>query len=246
MRRGRVGAAVVGAVAVLALPGCELTDDGENLVNGKQQFVNRCASCHTLARANATGVSGPNLDESWQQAGRDGLKRSTYEGVVHQQILYPARSAQIDPATGRQGAQMPPKLVTGEDAEDVAAYVALVAARPGEDTGRLGEIGLEQSREVARARDGRVSIPSDPSGATRYTVGAAEAPAGPLTLESENPSSVPHNIAVQGTGVDQRGPVVQNGGVSRVEVELRPGEYTFYCSVPGHREGGMEGTLTVE
>ena len=77
MRRGRVGAAVVAAVAVLALPGCELTDDGENLVNGKQQFVNRCASCHALARANATGVTGPNHDESLQQADRDGLKRSS-------------------------------------------------------------------------------------------------------------------------------------------------------------------------
>jgi uncharacterized cupredoxin-like copper-binding protein len=46
--------------------------------------------------------------------------------------------------------------------------------------------------------------------------------------------------------VNEEGPVVNNGGVSEIEVDVQPGEYTFYCSVPGHREGGMEGTLTVE
>ena len=39
---------------------------------------------------------------------------------------------------------------------------------------------------------------------------------------------------------------VKNGGVSKVNVALKAGEYTFYCSVPGHREGGMEGKLTVK
>ena len=46
--------------------------------------------------------------------------------------------------------------------------------------------------------------------------------------------------------MDEVGPEVAGGGVSEIEVDLQPGEYTFYCSVPGHREGGMEGTLTVE
>jgi uncharacterized cupredoxin-like copper-binding protein len=246
MRGGRVGAVVVAAVAVLVLPGCELTDDGENLVNGKTQFVAKCSSCHTLARADAKGVVGPNLDQAWQRADQDGLQRSTYEGVVHRQILQPARSAQVDPATGRQAGQMPANLVTGEDAEDVAAYVALVAARGGKDTGRLATVGPQQSEEVAQAEGGTLAIPADPSGALLYAFGAAEAPAGPLTLESENDSGVDHNIAIQGTGVDEQGPVVKNGGVSRVEVDLDAGEYTFYCSVPGHREGGMEGTLTVQ
>jgi mono/diheme cytochrome c family protein len=246
MRRGRVGAVAVAAAALVALPGCELKDDGSNLVNGKTQFVAKCGSCHTLARANATGVVGPNLDEAWQQADKDGLGRSTYEGVVHRQILQPARSAQTDPATGRPGAAMPANLVTGEDAEDVAAYVAQAAAKRGEDPGRLATVGPERSEEVARAEGGTLSIPADPSGATLYTAGAAVAPPGALTIESENPSGVPHNIAVEGNGVNVEGPVVQNGGVSRVEVDLDAGEYTFYCSVPGHREGGMEGPLRVK
>ena len=73
----------------------------------------------------------------------------------------------------------------------------------------------------------------------------AEAPAGEIRLTSENPQSVDHNIAVRGNGVDEKGPVVQNG-TSDLTVTLEPGEYEFYCSVPGHAEGGMVGPLKVE
>ena len=51
---------------------------------------------------------------------------------------------------------------------------------------------------------------------------------------------------LEGDGVDEVGEIVKDGGTSTVEAEVQAGEYTFYCSVPGHREGGMEGTLTVE
>src|SRR3712207_3930906 len=163
MRGGRVGAAVAVAVAGVALSGCELKDDGDNLANGKTQFIAKCASCHTLARANATGVVGPNLDESWRQAERDGLGRSTYRGVVHRQIEVPARTPQVDPATRRLGAQMPANLVEGEDAEDVAAYVAEAAARPGDDTGRLATIGEDTSDRVATAEGGTLDIPASPT-----------------------------------------------------------------------------------
>ena len=77
MSGGRVRVVVAAAVAAgLALSGCGLADSGANLVNGKEQFVQKCAACHTLARANAQGVVGPNLDEAWQQADKDGFGRS--------------------------------------------------------------------------------------------------------------------------------------------------------------------------
>ena len=57
---------------------------------------------------------------------------------------------------------------------------------------------------------------------------------------------MPHNIAVEGNGVSEQGEVVQGGGVSEISFAAKPGTYTFYCSVPGHREGGMEGELTVQ
>lgn len=246
MRGGRVRTVLVAAVAMVSLAGCQLKDDGDNLVNGKTLFAQKCAACHELARAGAQGVVGPSLDQAWQQAEKDGLGRSTYEGLVHRQILQPNRNVQIDPTTGKPMELMPAKLVTGEDAEDVAAYVAYAAARPGEDSGRLAQAGQQKSDAVAKAENGTLDIPTVPSGGLAYEFGSAEASAGAVTINSVNESSVGHNIALEGDGVNEIGEVVKDGGTSTVEVDVSPGKYTFYCSVPGHREGGMEGTLTVK
>jgi plastocyanin len=239
-----VAAAFVAAAA--GVGGCELTDSGTNLVNGKEQFIEKCSSCHVLARAEARGVTGPNLDEAFQRARQDGFGESTFEGLVHQQILNPAINPQRDPVTGRTLPLMPANLVTGEDAEDVAAYVASAAARGGEDTGALAQVGGGGPEGSAEAEGGALEIPAAESGQLFFTFADATAQAGELTIRSPNDSAVPHNIALEGAGVNEEGPVVQDGDVSEIEVDVEPGEYAFYCSVPGHREGGMEGTLTVE
>jgi mono/diheme cytochrome c family protein len=242
MRRALLLAGIVAAAA--GVGGCNLADSGTNLVNGKEKFVEQCARCHVLARAGATGVTGPNLDEAFQRARQDGFGESTFEGLVHSQILNPAKNPQVDPRNRRR-TEMPAKLVTGEDAEDVAAYVASAAGKPGDDTGALAEVG-GGPEGTAEAENGVLEIPAAESGALYFVFADATAPAGQLTIESPNESAVDHNIAVEGNGVDEKGPVVKNGGVSDIEVDLDAGEYTFYCSVEGHREGGMEGTLTVE
>ncbi|MGI8862857.1 MAG: plastocyanin/azurin family copper-binding protein [Solirubrobacteraceae bacterium] len=72
-----------------------------------------------------------------------------------------------------------------------------------------------------------------------------KAKAGTVTVTMSNPSSIPHGIAVEGNGVDKDAKVVQQGGTSTLTVKLKPGTYTFYCPVSGHRQAGMEGTLTV-
>lgn len=69
---------------------------------------------------------------------------------------------------------------------------------------------------------------------------------GELEIALENTGDIEHNFAIEGVQGDE--PIVEDvpGGASgRGTVSLEPGEYTFYCSVPGHRENGMEGTLTV-
>jgi mono/diheme cytochrome c family protein len=124
---GIVAVAVAGTIAVA---GCAREHEPD-LVNGKAMFVQNCSSCHTLGRANAQGTQGPNLDEAFQVALSDGMTRKTVEGVVHRQI-----------ANVRRGSIMPPNLVKGNDAIDVAAYVAAVTGRSGQDTGALATAGL--------------------------------------------------------------------------------------------------------
>jgi plastocyanin len=243
MRRAWVLGASIAAAAVFA--GCGVTDPGTDVVNGKELFVARCGSCHVLARAGTTGVTGPSLDAAFERARLDGFGESTFEGIVRAQIDSPNRRPSKDPASGEELPIMPADLVTGEDAEDVAAYVATAAGRRGEDEGRLADVGAAQAEGTATAENGVLEIPADPGGALAYAFANAEAPAGPLNVRSPNESSVPHDISLEGGGVDERGEVVQDGGVSEIDVDLDAGEYTFYCSVEGHRQAGMEGTLTV-
>jgi plastocyanin len=249
MRSGGVRhALVLAAVAAAAAgaSGCNLADSGTNVVNGKEQFVQKCGSCHVLARAGTSGVVGPNLDNAFQRARQDGFGESTFEGLVYAQIDSPNRNPSIDPATRKPLPLMPPDIVTGDDAEDVAAYVAEAAGKPGEDTGALAQVGAGGAEGTAKAENGVLEMPADPNGGLFFEFADATAPAGQLKLESVNDASIDHNIALEGNGVNEEGPVVKDGGTSEITVDVEPGEYTFYCSVEGHREGGMEGTLTVK
>jgi mono/diheme cytochrome c family protein len=242
MRIGGVALVIVAAAA--GVSGCNLADSGTNMVNGKQLFVDNCGSCHVLSRAGTGGTAGPNLDEAFQRARKDGFGESTFEGLVLAQIQNPNKNPSFNPVTNRPEATMPADIVTGEDAEDVAAYVASAAGKAGEDSGQLAQLGAAQAEGTAEAADGVLEMPA--TGATNYEFADAIAPPGPLTIRSPNESPTEHNIALEGGGVNEEGPVVGEGDVSEIEVDLDAGEYQFFCSVPGHREGGMEGTLTVE
>ena len=125
--RGLVGACAV-VIAALAATACGsggLTPGGD-ASRGKELFVGegQCASCHVLADAGTKGVIGPNLDDAFLQSRKDGLGEGTIRAVVRDQIAYPVE----EPTTGAPG--MPADLVTGEDADAVAAYVASVAGLP--------------------------------------------------------------------------------------------------------------------
>jgi plastocyanin len=236
---------VVAAAAGMLLGGCGLTDPGENVVNGKTLFVQKCGSCHVLKRAGTTGVTGPNLDAAFERARFDGFGESTFQGMVHKQIVAPARTRQMDPKTGKLLPLMPPDIVKGDDAEDVAAYVASAVGKAGEDGGALAQVGAAKAKGTAKAKGNVLEIPADPGGSLAFVFAEAEAKAGRIQFRSPNDSSVDHNIAVEGNGLDEKGPVVKDGGVSELSLELQAGEYTFYCSVVGHRAAGMEGPLRV-
>ena len=212
-----------------------------DLIAGKKTFSQKCGSCHVLARAGTKGTQGPNLDDAFRQALRDGFGRDTIHGVVQSQIEHPAKV----PKTSR--AYMPPKLLTGTIASNVAAYVAFVAAKPGKDKGKLlTAVPAAGAGKPVAAKNGVLSMPADPNGQLSYISKVATAPAGKLEIDSKNAASIPHDIAIEGNGVNDTGEVVQGGGISKISVDLKPGEYTYFCTVPGHRQGGMEGKLTVK
>ena len=231
---------VLGGAAITLSTGCSLKEKEPDVVAGKKLFVERCGSCHTLARAETKGTSGPNLDEAFQQAVKDGMGRDGIAAAVRDQIQYPAR---LDP---KNPGYMPPNLVEGEGVNDVATYVADATAKGGEDQGALADaVPKAGAGKPAVAKGGVLEIPA--TAQLAYETQQATAPAGELEIKSPNPSGTPHNIALDGPGVaDVKGPVVQDGGSSDIKVKVQKGEYVFYCTVPGHREGGMEGKLKVE
>lgn len=118
------------AVVLVLAAGCG-REESPDLSNGKSQFVQQCGSCHALSRAGTQGETAPDLDEAFLAALQDGMDRDTVEGIVHDQI-----------GNVRRGSAMPEDLVTGDDARDVAAYVAFAAGKKGEDSGALAQAGL--------------------------------------------------------------------------------------------------------
>jgi plastocyanin len=224
-----------GAVLLVAMGGCNIKHPTANLVTGKQLFVQHCGSCHTLSHASTQGSVGPNLDEAFRQDRVDGVKSTSIQGLVSYWIQYP----------NIQGV-MPPKLVTGQKAENVAAYVAQVAAKPGQDVGALATAVAQVQQKPVSEKNGALQIDADPTGQLKYLASSATATPGKVTVRMVNKSSVPHDIAIKGTGVSAVGPVVTNGGVSTVKTSLKAGTYTFYCTVDGHEAAGMKGTLTVK
>lgn len=116
---------VLAALAAVALPasGCGTTTADPN--RGRVLFIEKCGTCHTLAQAGTSAQVGPNLDDAFASARAAGEGGDTVEGVVKAQVEYPRPSNQ-DPAVS-----MPADIVTGQDLDDVAAYVGLYAGVPG-------------------------------------------------------------------------------------------------------------------
>src|SRR5947208_16883375 len=153
MRRGLTplgrtsGALSLAVAALIALGGCDVKHPTPNAVRGKQLFVQKCGSCHTLSHAGTSGQVGPNLDEAFRQDRADRLRGSDIRGLVSYWIENPSH-----------GAPMPARLVTGKAAGDVAGYVAGVAARPGQDTGALATAVQSVTQKPAVAQSGVLQI----------------------------------------------------------------------------------------
>lgn len=238
LRSGRALAVVGAAASTLLLAACggqSVSSQRDNLVAGKQLFVERCGSCHVLNRAATKGTVGPNLDAAFAQSLSEGFERSVVRGVVADQIQWPSQ-------TGK----MPADLVKGDEINDVAAYVAVSVAKKGEDSGLLATaVKAAGGGEPAVEKDGVLQIDADPSGQLAYVTDKATATPGPIEIRMGNQSSIEHDIAIDVDGTVTKGEVVGKGGTSTFKTDLTAGAYPYFCTVQGHRAAGMEGTLTV-
>jgi len=132
---------VAAAAAMLLISGCTLKHASANIVAGKELFVAKCGACHTLRRAGTTTDIGPNLDDAFAQDRADGVKSASIEGLVNYWIQYPDTEG-----------VMPADLYKGQQAQNVAAYVAAVAAVPGVDTGQLAQAGAVSGTTAAAGK----------------------------------------------------------------------------------------------
>jgi plastocyanin len=118
------------------------------------------------------------------------------------------------------------------------------------DTTKVGERkGKEIEKPGGEKPAGKptsLALTADPTGQLKFDKKALSATPGEVTITMTNPSPVPHNVSLKGSGVQEQGKTVQGDGKSTVQAALKPGSYEFYCAVPGHEQGGMRGTLTVK
>ncbi len=103
----------------------------------------------------------------------------------------------------------------------------------------------EQGGGTAEAGATVLDVTSPADGGLTYEPNGLEAPAGDVTLSYDNPSPVSHSIALELDGKQLAATDTVTEGTVELTQKLTPGEYVFYCTVPGHRQAGMQGDLTV-
>jgi len=112
-----------------------------------------------------------------------------------------------------------------------------------------GGAAAEGGKEAGGSEGGgsTVEFEADPGGELAYTTTEASAKAGKVTVDFNNPQGLPHDVAIEDSSGKEVGKTeLVAGEETSTTVDLKPGTYTYYCTVPGHREAGMEGTLTVK
>ena len=170
-------------VTALAGAGCGtvgLSEEGTgDRVLGKELFTANCGSCHVLADAGTAGVIGPNLDDAFLQSRADGIGNTTIQSIV--------RGPTQEPPTGVPG--MPADIVTGEDAEAVAAYVASVAGLPAEG----GAVEAGGGQETG----GETTEPTETEPTETGAAGGTE-PAGKAVF-ADNGCGTCHTLAAAGS-----------------------------------------------
>ena len=91
-----------------------------------------------------------------------------------------------------------------------------------------------------------LKLSADPGGALKFDKSTLTAKAGKVTIDLDNPSSLPHAVEIEGNGIEESSSTIGMGETTKVTATVKAGEYEYYYPVDGHKAAGMEGTLTVQ
>jgi plastocyanin len=106
--------------------------------------------------------------------------------------------------------------------------------------------GTTTTTEAAQGGGETAEVSSPADGSLVFEPSELTAKAGPVTIDYDNPSPVDHSIAIEAGGELLAESEIAADATLTATAELEPGKFVYYCTVPGHREAGMEGTLTVK
>jgi plastocyanin len=118
-------------------------------------------------------------------------------------------------------------------------------ASGGESQAEQGGAAKEEASSGGSAST--LKFEADPNGELAYTTDHMTAKAGKVTIDFKNPQALDHNVAIEnseGKEIARTEPVAD--GSETTTADLKPGTYHYFCTIPGHREAGMEGTLVVK
>jgi plastocyanin len=128
--------------------------------------------------------------------------------------------------------------------------LAVTISSCGGDSGPVTAGVLEETTDAYPGDIGQwvIEVEADPDGDLAFNVDEVVSPPGNTNFVFQNPQAVGHDLAVETIGGKQQGKTeIVKEDLGWVRLYLPPdAEYVFYCSVPGHREAGMEGTLTID
>jgi plastocyanin len=152
----------------------------------------------------------------------------------------PAKSA-VPPTHTEEQAPIPVVSAPVPVSSQSASSTSSTSSEPVATTGAPAPASSPASSKAGTA----LTLAADPSGALAYNTKQLSAKAGTVTITMTNMSPLEHNVTVAEGSKVLGATSTFKGGSMTLKLNLKPGKYTFYCSVPGHRQAGMEGTLNV-
>ncbi len=231
----------------------------------QQLFQTNCGACHTLGAAGTDGVVAPNLDvllatgpESKSVVDTNCIRvlsaiNNGLSGRMPAGILQGDDAKLVANFVARNVAYVNPastSTTTGGSSSSTSVSPSQVKCTTGPSAAAPSPAPKPKPKPAPKPPSGAastVNVSADPSGALAFQQTSLSAQAGKVTIDFTNASPVAHNVTVAETSGKVLGATKTfTGGKASTSVDLKSGTYTFYCSVPGHEQAGMKGTLTVK